>query len=335
MKAKAPAALTVIAALLLVPCGVFAQAQQAAAQQEPQYSAEEYAYYEKASQEQDPAKKQAIILEFLQKYPKSTGLDQNMTFEYDKVYKDLRDKGNWQALATAAEKYLTHRPSDTNSIKYATEAYQKLGNSQKLIDFGTRLYKQYPNANTAYFVAKAYQGVKDNVNFVKWAEQTVKYDPPNLELLVELIGQYWQIQSWAQAGAYAEKALKALDSAKKPDEVAAAQWTTYTNQVRALSLRALGERAFQNNDIAGCMKNLLESLKFDRKVDYTHYRLGFCYWRNNRVDEAMMSFARAYVLNGPTSPDARVQLTQMYQNKYKNTTGVSNVITQARTEMAK
>lgn len=332
MKSKLPVFLLVIAGLLLIPFLVFGQEKQPAAQ-EVSASPEEYAFYEKASQEQDLAKKQAIILEFLQKYPKSPTLDNNMVYEYNKIYQSYNQAGNWQALANAAEKYLTHRPSDVESIKFATIAYQKLGNSMKLIDFGTKLYRQSPNANTAYFVAKAYQSNKDNVNFVKWAEQTVKYDPPNLELLVELIGQYWQIQNWAQAGSYAEKALKAVETAKKADEVPAAQWTTYTNQVRALSLRALGERAFQANDIAACMKNLETSLKFDKKVDYTHYRLGFCYWRSNRIDEAMMSFARAYVLNGPTSGDARVQLTQMYQTKYKNTNGVANIIQQARTEM--
>lgn len=332
MKVKLPIWLFAIAGLMSMPFLVFGQ-EQPAATQEVTATPEEYAYYEKASQEQDLAKKQAIILEFFQKYPKSKALENNMVYEYNKIYQSYNQAGNWQALATAAERYLGHRPSDSESIKYATLAYQKLGNSQKLIDFGSKLYRQSPNANTAYFVAKAYQSNKDNVNFVKWAEQTVKFDPPNLELLVELIGQYWQIQDWTNAGSYAERALKAVDSAKKPDSVAAADWTKYTNSVRALAHRALGERAYNQNNIPLCMKHLEASLKLDKKSDYTHYRLAACYWRNNRVDEAMMSFARAYVLNGPTSKAAYTELTQLYQTKYKNTQGVANLVNQARTEM--
>jgi tetratricopeptide (TPR) repeat protein len=332
MKVKLSILLLAIAGFMLMPFMVYGQ-EKPAATQEVTATPEEYAYYEKASQEQDLAKKQAIILEFFQKYPKSQTLDNNMVYEYNKIYQSYYQAGNWQALATAAERYLSHRPSDVESIKFATLAYQKLGNSQKLIDFGTKLFRQSPNANTAYFVAKAYQANKDNVNFVKWAEQTVKFDPPNLELLVELIGQYWQIQDWTSAGAYSEKALKAVETARKPEGTDAAQWTTYTNGVRALAFRALGERAYQQNNIPLCVKHLEASLKLERKVDYTHYRLAACYWRNNRVDEAMMSFARAYVLNGPTSKAAYTELTNLYQTKYRNTQGVANIVNQARAEM--
>jgi tetratricopeptide (TPR) repeat protein len=292
-------------------------------------SPEEYALFEKASQEKDNAAKQALLLEFVQKYPKST-LDPNIAYEYAKLYIAYREKGSWQQIATAAEKFLQYRNTDQSSIVAATEAYQKLGVPQKLADFGAKLYAQTPNANTAYFVAKAYQSLKDGPKFLKWAELTIKHDPNNIEMLVELITVHWQSQNFPQTSNYGQKALQAVQVAKKPEGVTDEQWATKISQVRGFAHGAIGEAAYTSNDLATALKNFEAAAKANKKYDFAHYRLGFIYWRGGRTDEACMSFAKAFVLDGPASPDAKNQLYNLYKSTRGNTTGIPALIQQAR-----
>lgn len=293
---------------------------------------EEYEAYEKASQEKDATAKQKLILDFIQKYKKST-LDPNIAYEYAKIYTDYRARGAWQAMADAAERYLTHRPSDQASILAASESYQKLGNPQKLVAFGTKLYSQAPNANTAYFVAKAYQSLKDGPNFLTWAERTIKHDPNNLDMLTELITMYWQMQDMNQAATYAQRALQIVQTAKKPEGVTQEQWTLKSNQLKSFALGAIGEKAYVNNDVATAAKNFDAAVKANKRNDFAHYRLGFLFWRGGRTDEACMSFAKAFVLDGSTSQDARKQLYDLQQQTRGNTKGAAAIIQQARDSM--
>lgn len=295
-------------------------------------SLDEYALYEKAEQETDAAKRQALLLEFVQKYPKSA-LDPNVSYLYAQFYAGYRQSGSWQQMATAAEKFLTRRPGDLEAIKAATEAYQKLGNTQKLVDFGTKLYAQAPNANTAYFLAKTYQSMKDGPNFLKWAERTVKHDPENIEMQVELIGLYWGANNLAQAAAAAEKVLKVVETFKKPEGMTDEQWKAKSNQIRGFAYRALGEKAYTANDLGAAFKHFDNAVKYDKKNDFGHYRLGFIYWRGGKTDEAIMCFARAFVLEGPSSSDARTQLYQLYGSTHKGTSGVAQILQVARQEV--
>lgn len=290
---------------------------------------EEYELFEKANQEKDSAAKQKLILEFVQKYKKSS-LDPNIAFEYAKFYNDYRAKGAWQQEADAAEKFLTHRPSDQVSILAASEAYQKLGNPQKLVTFGAKLYNASPSAATAYMVAKAYQSLKDGANFLKWAETTLKHDSGNLEMLAELITMNLQMQDFAKASAYAQRALQSLTTAKKPDGLSAEDWALKSNQMRAYAYGAIGEAAYVNNDAANAVKNFEAAIKANKRYDWAHYRLGFIYWKAGRTDDACMSFAKAYVLNGGTAADANKQLVSLMQTTRGNTRGVQALIQQAR-----
>jgi len=86
---------------------------------------QEYDLYEKAEAEKDSSKKQALLLEFVKTYKKSA-LDPNIAYLYAQFYPGLRQRGQWQQLATTAENFLRHRPDDTTSIQTATQAYPSL-----------------------------------------------------------------------------------------------------------------------------------------------------------------------------------------------------------------
>ena len=216
----------------------------------------------------------------------------------------------------------------------ATEAYQKLNSPQKLVEFGTRLYAQSPNGATAYFVAKAYESMNDRVNFSKWAEKTLQHDPGNVEMLVQCISSAWGIQDLTKAASYANRGLKALDTMPAPAGQNAAEWKAKTDPIRAYCLRALGEEDYRQERVP----RLPEALPGggEARPEERHgplpARLSVLEggrWSTKRC----ASFARAAVLSGPTSSDARKQLNDLYKQSYHNLVGVPKLLQSAKDEL--
>lgn len=280
--------------------------------------------YTKAEQETDQAKRRTILLEFIQKYQESE-VDPNVAYLYAQSYEGYRRSGQWQSLANAAERYLRYRPNDVSSIQAATEAYQKLGNPQKLVAFGAQLYEQSASANTAYFVAKAYLSFNDHANFQTWGKRALQHDRNNVQVAVDLANSYWTAGNLTEAGTYAKRALDSISRATA-DPNSAAQM----NQIRGFCYRAIGEAAHSTNNRAVALQNFEKSLEYDPKNDFAHYRLGFIHWAGGKVGPAMLSFAKSFVLNGPSSKDARTQLNQLHRQQGGRSGQISVIIRQAR-----
>jgi tetratricopeptide (TPR) repeat protein len=293
---------------------------------------QEYDHYMKAEAETDPAKREALLLEFIQSYSQSE-LDPNVSYLYAQSYQRLRESGRWQQLATKAEQFLRYRSSDTAAIQAATEAYQQLGNPQKLVDFGSKLYAEKPNATTAYFVAKAQQSLGNQVGLRTWAERTIQHDPNNIDMLVQLATSYWGTNELTKAASYARKGLASVEKAQKPESEPADQWDTRMNQIRGFFYRAVGEKTYVDKEINAARENFEAATRYDPMNDFGHYRLGFIHWGAGKTDQAILSFAKASLLNGPSSKDARDQLYQLYRATHSDTTGLPSLIQRVRKDM--
>ena len=293
---------------------------------------QEYDHYMKAEAETNRAKREALLMEFVQTYPESE-LDPNVSYLYAQFYQPLQQAGRWQQMATKAEQFLRHRPNDASSIQAATEAYQQLGNEQKLVDFGSKLYTEQPGASAAYLVAKAYQSLGDEARFRTWAERTLRHDPNNLDMLVELATSYWGTGELTKAAGYANKGLESVAKTTKSDNQSAEQFETRLNQVRGFFYRTRGEKAYQDNDMNLARKNFESSIEYNPNNDFAHYRLGFIYWGAGKSDQAILSFAKAVVLKGSSLKDARDQLNQLYRSVHSNTSGLSTLLRNVRKDM--
>jgi len=309
--------------LLMVAVLSLAFVSSAAAIQESDTYAEEYALYQKADQEKDPAKQKALVLEFMKKF-KSSRLDPNMSFLYFQHNEAYRKRGAWQEMATSAEEFLRYRPSDQNAAATATEAYQKLGKPGKLVQFGTRLYNQKPSASAAYLVANAYKSMNDFANFEKWAERTVKLAPNNAEMLVQLIDAAWRAGNLPKAAQYGAKAIKALE--KSPED-------NKTNLARAFAYRAMGEDAYIGGKFADAQSYFGKASKLDPGNDFAHFRLGYCYWRSGKTDRAINAFAKAVVLKGSNAKQARQEMYNLLHQRYGNTRNAAKILSAAKAEL--
>jgi len=291
------------------------------AQAEDTY-AEEYDLYEKAQGEANLTQRAALLIEFVQKY-KQSQLDPNVAYLYSQYLDGMRQKGQWAQVAAASEKFLRHRPADKAAVAAATEAYQQLGQPGKLVEFGTKVYNQNPSAASAYLVAKAYKSMGDTANFEKWAQRTLKHAPNNTEMLVELVNSAWAIRDMEKASAHAKKALASLEKSDDPQ----------LNQAKAFCYRALGENAYILADFRTAQTNFSKSVQLDPMVDFAHLRLGYCYWRANQTDQAILSFARAVALQGSSSKEARRELYNLLRQRQGSTANATKIIQAAKQEL--
>jgi tetratricopeptide (TPR) repeat protein len=291
------------------------------AQQSPTY-ADEYALYQQASQATDVAKRNQLVLKFVSTYSKSE-LDPNISYLYATYLTGLRDQGKWDQVVSEAEKFLQYRPGDSRVAALAVEAYSKLGQTQKLIKFGTSLYSKAPSGATAYLVAKAYQSINDTVNFKKWAERTLQHSPDAVDMAVALMTITWREGDLNKTAAYGEKVLAALKGKNDPQ----------TAGLKAYAYRALGQKAFLANDTTEAQKNFAQAAELDPMNDFAHMQLGYCYWRQGKTIDAINAFAKAVAINGSSARDARKELYNLLKAQYGDTSNAAKFIDAAKKEL--
>ena len=161
----------------------------------------------------------------------------------------------------------------------------------------------------------------------------VRHDSNNLPILVELSNSYWRANDFNNTVTYAKQALQATEKAKKPDSQTDAQWSAQLNQVRGFCYRALGEADYVNTNNTAARGNFEKSVEFDVENDFAHYRLGLIYWGDGRTNQAILALAKSFVLNGPSSKEARDQLNQLYRSAHGSTSGLPVVIKRARQDL--
>lgn len=310
-----PMVLLVVGVLLAVPLPNVAIAQQSATY------AQEYALYQEAQGTTDAAKRRQIVLDFVGQF-KESELDPHVAYIYAQHLEQLKSRSDWQRMSADAEAFLKHRPSDKTIAALATEAYQQLGQPDKLAKFGSQLYSQAPSASTAYLVAKAYLSMNDTVNFRRWADRTLQHAPNNVEMMVELVSLHWRENTLDQATGMANKILSVT---KEGDP----QHT----QVRAFAYRALGQNAFVLGDNATASRNYLKAVELDPKMDFAQMQLGYIHWRMGKVDDAILCFARAVALNGSSARDARKELYNLLRSRYGATDNAARFIDAAKKEL--
>lgn len=285
--------------------------------------AEEYEMFTKIQAETSAANQKAMALEFVKKY-KSSQLDPNVSYYYAQALQGYRSAGQWSNLANEASTYLNYRPTDKTMVALATEAYQKLNQPNKMVELGTKLYRQAPSAGTAYLVAKAYQSLGDDANFTKWAETTLRHDPNNTEMLVEGVRAAWSRNDYATASRNAQKALTGLAKAKDQASV---------KQAQAFCYLAIGENSWVNQNFAEAQTNFEKSVELDPKNDFAYLRLGDVYWRDRKLDTSINAFAKAVALGGSSAREARQQLYTLLRQRYGDTGNANTIINAAKAEL--
>ncbi|MBZ5496519.1 MAG: tetratricopeptide repeat protein [Acidobacteriia bacterium] len=299
----------------------------------PQYTVEEYGAYQAITGEPDPAKKMDLILKFFKEYPKSE-LQQHITADFQSMLKSLSDAKKWPQVVTAGRQFLSVVPGDTYTIALVADAYSASKNYPQFVIFGEEAYRANPSGNLAYAIAKAYKEIGNNAKFVEWGEKTVSKLPDNYEIMLQMAIIYSDNQRTAEADKYAKQCLKVIQAAKRPEQMAEKDWTTYTTGAFTACYYIIGTAAYQNQQFPAAIPNLENSIKYNPRNDYAYYWLGMSYWQTRNTSMALKNFAKAMLLNGRSAAPAKQQLENLWRQTHQNSLmGLDKVIAAARAEL--
>ncbi len=311
-----------------------AQATQQQQDQQEEYTEEEYDAYEKATKEPDLDKRAKMLAEFMDKYPQSklqpyiVTAQQTLMFEYQKDQK-------WAKLEPLAEQWLKYRPNDLQTMQYVAEAAHNQGHDQKYIDYGLKIFAVKPTGGIAYYIAQSYKKVGDDAKYLEWTQKLFTYPEfdGDFGLRFVFVQKYIDQKKYDKAAEYAQLAIKSLDAAKRPDSVSEAKWREDSNAVRRVCNYIIGVNYYEKEQWKEAIAALIKALKVE-KFDAGFYYIGLSQWKQNEVEAAMLSFAKAELLKGEMRTQAKEKLETLYKGLHNNTTiGIEKVYRRAETEL--
>lgn len=305
-------------------------------QEQEEYTEEEYDAYDKAVKEPDLEKRATMLFAFKEKYPKSK-LMSYIDTAYQTLAYDYSNSQKYDKLEPLAEQWLKTHPDDLQTIVYIADAAQHLGHDQKFIQYGEKIYAQKPTANMAFYISQSYKKLENEAKYLEWTEKLFAYPEYAGEFGLRMVffEKYCKEEKHLDLAAkYAQEVLKSLDLAKKPDSTPDAKWKEDTAPVRRDCLFTIGMNYFKKEKWADAIKSLRDVLKVERFAP-AYYYIGLCQWREGKIEEAMVSFAKAERLKGEFAARAKEHLEKLYKSLHNNTLiGIDKVYQKADKELA-
>jgi tetratricopeptide (TPR) repeat protein len=301
----------------------------ALAQETPQYTIEEYNAYKAIADESDPAKKMDLIMQFFKTYPKTT-LKPNVVADFQTMLNKLANTKKWTQVISMGKQFLTVVPDDALTIALLADGYAETKDYKQFAVFAEEAYRRNPSGSLAYQIAKAYQSLGNNAKLAEWAEKAVAKLPENYEMLLQLAIIYGDSNRNAEAEKYAKQCLKVVLATAKPEQMSEKDWNSY----KMGSYYIIGKAAYDKQDFANAISNLENSLRFNPRNQTACYMLGRCYWETQKIDRALVNFAKASLLGGSTAGPAKQQLENLYkQTHHGSLAGLERIIEIAKAEL--
>jgi len=312
--------------------GTELQQPESAAQAEEEESSpeyiEQYEAWDKADKEPDIPKSATMLIQFLEKYPQSE-LSKHAESSYNSLLFKCSNEKEFQNLETLAEQWLKLHPGDLPTIAYIATASKELGHNEKWIQNLIEIYKIQPTGSLANEIAQAYKKVKNKSNYLEWLQTSLGYpeNETDFKTRFELMQMYVEEGSFPEAIAYAEATLKAADLVKNPS----AETRAAIPKVRHACYDVIGRiRMEQDNKSDEAIKSFQQALKVEKYCE-GYYRIALCLHNQNKVEDAMLWYARAEEQGGDCAAKAKEQLEQIYKAMHNNTLiGIEKIYRKAK-----
>jgi len=296
-------------------------------EEETEYGEEEYNAYDAASKEPDFAKRGQMLLDFIEKYPKSS-LMAYIKPAYENLLHECSQTKKYDLLESLAEKWLKLNPGDIRTLAYIADASEKLGHDQRCVECLEEIYKMQPSGAMAYNILQTYKKTKNQAKIDEWVGKVLKMEEYNADfgLRFDLMTRYMEAKNPAKAVEYARLTLKSTDVVKEPSKEVQEQIT----QVRYASHLVIGTTLYDDGKFDEAIKALQEALKYEKRGE-PYYYIGMSQWKQDLIDDAILSFARAELQGGDIAPQAKDKVEQLYKALHNNTTvGIDKVYRKAK-----
>lgn len=298
-------------------------------EKETEYGEEEYNAYDAASKEPDLSKRGTMLLEFIEKYPKSS-LMPYVRPAYENLLYECSQAKQYAMLEPLAEKWLKLNPGNIRTLAYMADAAEKLGHDQKCVECLEEIYRLEPSGAMAYNILRTYIKIKNQAKINEWADKIFKM--PEYEsdfgLRFEFVTRSMEAKNPAKAAEYARMTLKATDQVKEPSKDVQQQ----LRKVRYASHLVIGTTLYDEGKFAEAGKSLQQALQFEKRGE-PYYYIGMIQWKQDQIEEAIYSFARAEKQGGDIAPQAKEKVEQLYKALHNDTTiGIEKVYRKVRQE---
>ena len=323
------------AALFSIPvvsrAGTDVQQPDAAAQAEEEESSpeyiEQYEAWNKADKEPDIQKSGTMLIQFLEKYPQSELLKYAESSYNSLMFKCSNEK-KYQDLETLAEEWLKLHPGDLPTIANIATASKELGHNEKWIQNLIEIYKIQPTGSLANEIAQAYKKANNKSKYLEWIQTSLGYPEyeSDFKTRFELMQMYVEEKSFSMAIEYAEATLKAADLIKDPS----AETRAAIPKVRHACYDVIGRIRMEQDKPAEAIKSFQQALKVE-KYSEGYYRIALCLHKQNRVEDALLWYARAEEQGGDYAAKAKERLEQIYKAMHNNTLiGIEKIYKKAK-----
>jgi hypothetical protein len=299
-----------------------------AEEQETPYGEDEYNAYDTATKEPNLEKRGAMLLDFMDKYPKSTLTQAYIKPAYENLLHDCSEQKQYPLLESLAEKWLKLYPNNVQTLAYMAEAAQKQGNDQKYAQRLEEIYTLDPKPSYAADILQAYGKIRNQAKVDEWTQKVLKmsdYDA-NFSLRFDFVKKYMETNKYGKAAEYAKLTLKSADLVKEPSKEVQDQLRV----VRYVCYLAIGISSYESAKFTEAIQALQQALKFEKHGE-PYYYIGMSQWKQEKIEEAILSFARAELQGGDIAPQAKEKVEQLYKALHDNrTTGIEKIYKRAK-----
>jgi tetratricopeptide (TPR) repeat protein len=311
--------LSLVMTITLAPCRA----------QTPDYTEDEYKQFQAIDAEADIVKKTDMAVAFIKAKPKSS-LSEHLIGSIPRAIAQLGEEQKWSQIIACGDKFLTVVPDDKITISALTSAYWNTKNMKGFTTFGEKAYAATPNEQMAYSLAIAYLELQNDAKFVQWGEKIPATSPQ----FPVLVAQLMKRTSGTKQDQYARSCIKVLPTAAKPEGMSDKDWKDTLDISYAMAYGVLGASAYQNRSYGPAIEHLTNALKYNKANETAYYFLGMSYWRTNKLDLAMLNFAKAYLLRGSTSTQAKKYLEELWSNSHRGSlAGMERVVQKAQQDL--
>lgn len=311
-----------------------ANEQSAAAQEqesdETPYGEDEYNAYNAASNDPDLQKRGQMLLDFIQKYPKSA-LMPYVNQAYTALLEECSSGKKYELLQANAEKWLKLHPNDVRTLGYIAVATDNLGNFDRCAECMEEIYKAQPSPTLAKEIFQVYQKAKNLQKQIDWADMLFKMPEFDSDFMLRFlfVSKYTESNNFPKAAEYARLTLKSSDLAKQPD----AQTQDQMRKVRHACWHVIGMDLYEKDKFAEAMAAFGNAIKHER-YGIGYYYTGQCLERLDRIDDAIIAYAKAELQGGEIAPKAKARLETLYMAIHNKTTiGIEKVYRKAKEEL--
>jgi len=248
--------------------------------------------------------------------------------------------------AAAAPAAPERRAEDAEAVDLIREEQDRTTRRRMIEEF----VKKFPQSAAIGYVHQegAYLAQQDNdyAEMVEHGEKSLEILPDNYALMTALANAYAEKKEVAKAEDKAERAIVLALNAAKPAAVSEEQWNAARDTILATNYSTIGfvhlRRAQDSEDAAQkkaevelAVPSFKKAIELQKTDDISLWRLGISYVFLNDYANAESNLAKAVVLNGVASSNARNTLEAIFRQAHNNTLqGLDAVLEKARRDLS-